>query len=76
MIPPRPLKRVSFGNGVGLRVSACRKRLRYSRTGQRPPVAGKPGAPPVGFDSRSTPDRNTPGAILAATISRKEAEGT
>lgn len=32
MIPPRTLSGENFGNGVRYRISACRKRLRVSRT--------------------------------------------
>jgi len=39
MIPPRMLNGDNSGTGVRFRVSACRKRLRVSRSGQRPNVS-------------------------------------
>jgi hypothetical protein len=74
MIPPRPLKGVSFGNGVRYRVSACRKRLRSSRTNQRTHVHIPPEDQSGGNESRLTPGRDTSGAIMA--VPGKEAEST
>ncbi len=74
MIPPRPLKGVSFGNGVRYRVSACRKRLRSSRTNQRTHVQIQPEDQSGEIGSRLTPVRNASKAIMA--VSGKEAEST
>lgn len=74
MIPPRPLKGVSFGNGVRYRVSACRKRLRYSRTNQRTHAPIQQDEQSGEIESRSTTGRNTSEAVLV--VSGKEAEST
>ncbi len=42
MIPPRMLNGDNSGTGVRFRVSACRKRLRVSRSGQRPNLSAFP----------------------------------
>ena len=34
MIPQRKLTRNGFANGIGYRVEACRKRLRFGRTSE------------------------------------------
>ncbi|MCU1265369.1 MAG: hypothetical protein JWM21_1687 [Acidobacteria bacterium] len=74
MIPPRPLKGVSFGNGVRYRVSACRRRLRYSRTTNRTHANIQQDGQSEEIESRATPDRDTSGAVLAG--SGEEAEST
>jgi hypothetical protein len=74
MIPPRPLKGVSFGNGVRYRVSACRKRLRSSRTNQRTHAHLQHDEQSAEIESRDTPGRDTSGAGLVE--SGKEAEST
>jgi hypothetical protein len=74
MIPTRPLKGVSFGNGVRYRVSACRKRLRSSRTNQRTHIHIQPEEQSVEIESHLTPGGDTSGAVLA--VSGKEAEST
>ncbi len=76
MVPPRTLKAASLGNGVRFRVSACRKRLRYSRTSQRSQVALEPDFLPAEIENCSIQTRDTPEPELAATNStnsRKEA---
>lgn len=74
MIPPRPIKGVSFGNGVRYRVSACRKRLRSSRTNQRTHAYLEENEQSGEIDSRATPSRDTSGAVFVE--SGKEAEST
>ena len=75
MNPPRTLNGENFGNGVGYRVSACRKRLRVSRTTHRTSASVRGDEQPKEIESFSIRNDNRR-AVLATSGAQEEAEGT
>ena len=79
MIHPRTLNGAGLGIGVRYRVSACRKRLRVSRTSYR---ANRKIAIIEGdeecteFDNSATLRRDNPGVVNASSSTEEEAEST
>jgi len=76
MIHPRTVNGESFGNGVRYRVSACRKRLRVSRTTHR--VNRKPPLDEQSKESESpsTLSHDNHGVVFATSGAQEEAEST
>ena len=74
MIPSRTLNGENFGNGVGYRVSACRRRLRVSRTIHRTIKS-------IETDGQTREIESLPAladnrAVFAVSGAEKEAEST
>jgi hypothetical protein len=76
MIPSRNFDGAGSGNGVRYRVSACRKRLRFSRTIHRRLAHIQQDEQAKEIETRSTPGRETTGVLLAASGTPEEAEST
>lgn len=76
MIHPRTLNGETFGNGVRYRVSACRKRLRVSRSTHRvnknPPLDEQSKE----IESPSTLSHDNHGVVFATSGAQEEAEST
>ena len=74
MTHPRTVSGGGFGNSVRYRVSACRKRLRYSRSTHRTPAHLEQDAQSGEIESCSTPSEDPTGVVLAAADAENEAE--
>jgi hypothetical protein len=75
MIPPRTLNGENFGNGISNRVSACRKRLRFSRTVHRANHNSETRGQAGEIESRATLDENRR-MVFATSGAEEEAEST
>lgn len=75
MIPPRNLNGENFGNGVRYRVSACRKRLRGSRTTHLTNTNVQGDAQPGEIENCSTRNDNRR-IVFATSGAQEEAEST
>ena len=76
MIHPRTLNGVGLGVGVRYRVSACRKRLRVSRTSHRANTKIEHDEESTEFENSATLARNNPGVVNASLPAEEEAEST
>lgn len=76
MTHPRKVSGGDFGNGVRYRVSACRKRLRYSRSTHRTQAHLEQDAQSRELESCPTPSQDATGVVLAASDAENEAEST
>ena len=76
MIHPRTLNGVGLGVGVRYRVSACRKRLRVSRTSHRSNRKIEPGEECTEFDNGVTLARDNTGVVKESLPPEEEAEST
>jgi hypothetical protein len=76
MIHPRTLHGAGLGIGVSFRVSACRKRLRVSRTSHRANRKIERDEECTEFDNSVTLDRDNPGVVKASSATGEEAEST
>jgi hypothetical protein len=74
MIPSRTVHRENFGNGVRYRVSACRKRLRISRTIHRASTDIETDRPAREIENFPTLEDNR--QVFAASGAEEEAEST
>lgn len=75
MIHPRTLNGAGLGIGVRYRVSACRKRLRISRS-YRANRKIERDEECTEFDNGVTPGRDNPGVMNASSPAEEEAERT
>ncbi len=75
MISPRTLNGDHFGNGVRCRVSACRKRLRVSRTTHRANANGQGDEQSGEIESFATRN-DSQGMVFATSGAQEEAEST
>ena len=75
MIPPCTLNGENFANGVSYRVSACRKRLRFSRTNHRANTSSETGGQASETESRATLNENRR-IVFATSGAEEEAEST
>lgn len=76
MIHPRTLHGAGFGIGVSYRVSACRKRLRISRSSYRANRKIERDEECTEFDNGATPGRDNPRVMNASSPTDEEAERT
>ena len=76
MIPRRTYNGDSFGNGVRYRVSACRKRLRFSRAIHRTHAHIQQDEQAREIETRATPGCETTGVLLGTSGAQEEAEST
>ena len=76
MIPSRNFDGAGPGNGVRYRVSACRKRLRFSRTITRRHAQIQQDEQAKEIETRSTPGHETTGVLLLVSGASEEAEST
>ena len=75
MIPDRTLNSGNFGNGVSYRVSACRKRLRVSRTIHRASTDSETEGQVREIETLSTLNDNRR-MVFATSEAEEEAENT
>jgi hypothetical protein len=76
MIPPRTLNGENYGNGVSYRVTECRKRLRLSRTFQRPGLKIKLDDRAPSAVANEIPQGSNQRVVFAASGAQEETEST
>ena len=76
MIPQRNLNGVTFGNGVRIRISACRKRLRIARATHRTDSNIRPDQLSTTPDASANVPASDSLPIVATSSLQEEAERT